>query len=143
MSAYPLRFDSFTSDKAMKGHFQSFILNHSATLIPTPAAVDGGGFLPDSVHFAQSGLSANITYTLPTGADMEAAFPQQKVGDSWVFRVVNLDPTYSITVAASTGFSVSGGSAVVAPQSGRLFEVDKAAASSFDCYSIHGYPVTA
>ena len=136
-----MRFDSFTSDRAMKGHYQCFVLAQDATLVPTQANILGGGFLPDCIMLAPGGaMSGPVTFTLPTGAEMEVAFSYQVVGDSWCFRVVNLDPTHTITVAPADGFTVSGSTGVVFPMTCRVFEVDKIGANIFDCYSLYSHP---
>lgn len=133
----------------MKGHFQTYILGQDATLSPsTSSTTVGAGFLPGGVSFCPPAVaSANLTWTLPTGSDMEAAFPDQKVGDSWLYTFVNLDASKTVTIAANTGFSVSGtngtaANGLVAAGSAVVFEIDKLADNSFDCYRVYSSPAS-
>ena len=81
----------------------------AATL--TPAQVLNG------VILANSGVTATQTYTLPTVAALEAVLSNsEKVGTSFVFRVVNLGTSSGTAViAAGTGWTVSGSLTMTIP----------------------------
>jgi hypothetical protein len=81
----------------------------AATL--TPAQVLNG------VILANSGVTATQTYTLPTVAALEAVLSNSdKVGTSFMFRVVNLGTSSGTAViAAGTGWTVSGSLTMTIP----------------------------
>jgi hypothetical protein len=81
----------------------------AATL--TPAQVLNG------VILANSGVTTTQTYTLPTVALLEAALSNsEKVGTSFMFRVVNLGTSSGTAViAAGTGWTVSGSLTMTIP----------------------------
>lgn len=81
----------------------------AATL--TPAQVLNG------VILANSGVTATQTYTLPTVAALEATLSNsEKVGTSFMFRVVNLGTSSGTAViAAGTGWTVSGSLTMTIP----------------------------
>ena len=81
--------------------------------------------------------TGNITLTLPTGADMDAAFQGLPNNQSFEWSVINLAAaTHLITVtAAATGHTVVGSMAVAAATSGR-FITRKTAADTFISYRI-------
>jgi hypothetical protein len=82
--------------------------------------------------------AANITYTLPTGANMDAAFQELQTNQSFEWSVINLAAaTHSITVAenAGNGHTVVGNTVVAANSSGR-FLTRKSAANTFITYRI-------
>jgi hypothetical protein len=81
----------------------------AATL--TPAQVLNG------VILANSGVTATQTYTLPTVAALEAVLSNsEKVGTSFMFRVVNLGTSSGTAViAAGTGWTVSGSLTMTIP----------------------------
>jgi hypothetical protein len=81
--------------------------------------------------------TGNITLTLPTGTDMDAAFQDLQTNQSFEWSVINLAAaTHLITVtAAATGHTVVGNMAVAAASSGR-FLTRKTAANTFISYRI-------
>jgi hypothetical protein len=81
--------------------------------------------------------TGNITLTLPTGTDMDAAFQDLQSNQSFEWSVINLAAaTHLITVtAAATGHTVVGNMAVAAANSGR-FITRKTAANTFISYRI-------
>jgi len=81
----------------------------AATL--TPAQVLNG------VILANSGVTTTQTYTLPTVAALEAVLSNsEKVGTSFMFRVVNLGTSSGTAViAAGTGWTVSGSLTMTIP----------------------------
>jgi len=81
----------------------------AATL--TPAQVLNG------VILANSGVTTSQTYTLPTVALLEATLSNSdKVGTSFMFRVVNLGTSSGTAViAAGTGWTVSGSLTMTIP----------------------------
>jgi hypothetical protein len=81
--------------------------------------------------------SADITLTLPTGADMDAAFQDLANSQSFEWSVINTAAaTHLITVtAAATGHTVVGNTVVAAATSGR-FLTRKTATDTFVSYRI-------
>jgi hypothetical protein len=81
--------------------------------------------------------TGNITLTLPTGTDMDAAFQDLQNNQSFEWSVINLAAaTHLITVtAAATGHTVVGNMAVAAASSGR-FLTRKTTANTFISYRI-------
>jgi hypothetical protein len=81
--------------------------------------------------------TGNITLTLPTGTDMDAAFQDLQANQSFEWSVINrAAATHLITVtAAATGHTVVGNMAVAAATSGR-FLTRKTAANTFVSYRI-------
>jgi len=81
----------------------------AATL--TPAQVLNG------VILANSGVTTTQTYTLPTVALLEATLTNSdKVGTSFMFRVVNLGTSSGTAViAAGTGWTISGSLTMTIP----------------------------
>jgi len=81
----------------------------AATL--TPAQVVNG------VILANSGVTTTQTYTLPTVALLEATLTNSdKVGTSFMFRVVNLGTSSGTAViAAGTGWTISGSLTMTIP----------------------------
>jgi len=81
----------------------------AATL--TPAQVVNG------VILANSGVTTSQTYTLPTVALLEATLTNSdKVGTSFMFRVVNLGTSSGTAViAAGTGWTISGSLTMTIP----------------------------
>jgi hypothetical protein len=81
--------------------------------------------------------TGNITLTLPTGTDMDAAFQDLQTNQSFEWSVINLAAaTHLITVtAAATGHTVVGNMAVAAASSGR-FLTRKTTANTFISYRI-------
>jgi len=81
----------------------------AATL--TPAQVVNG------VILANSGVTTSQTYTLPTVALLEATLVNSdKVGTSFMFRVVNLGTSSGTAViAAGTGWTISGSLTMTIP----------------------------
>jgi hypothetical protein len=66
---------------------------------------------------ANSGVTATQTYTLPTVALLEATLTNSdKVGTSFMFRVVNLGTSSGTAViAAGTGWTISGSLTMTIP----------------------------
>jgi hypothetical protein len=80
--------------------------------------------------------TGNITLTLPTGTDMDAAFQDLQANQSFEWSVINLAAaTHLITVTAAAGHTVVGNMAVAAATSGR-FITRKTAANTFISYRI-------
>lgn len=79
--------------------------------------------------------TANSIFTLPTGTNMDAAFQDLQTNQAFEWSVINLSPTYQITVAAGTGHTVVGNMAVTATSSAR-FLTRKTAANTFVTYKI-------
>jgi hypothetical protein len=78
--------------------------------------------------------TANINYTLPTGTNMDSAFQDLQVSQSFEWSVINLAAaTHVITVVANTDHTVVGNMAVAANSSAR-FITRKTATNTFITY---------
>jgi len=103
----------------------------AATL--TPAQVLNG------VILANSGVTTTQTYTLPTVALLEATLSNsEKVGTSFVFRVVNLGTSSGTAViAAGTGWTVSGSLTMTIPvTTGATMLARKSAEGAWTLYRV-------
>jgi len=103
----------------------------AATL--TPAQVLNG------VILANSGVTATQTYTLPTVAALEAVLSNsEKVGTSFMFRVVNLGTSSGTAViAAGTGWTVSGSLTMTIPvTTGATMLARKSAEGAWTLYRV-------
>ncbi len=86
---------------------------------------------------ANPGTSA-ATYTLPTGADLDAAVPNATIGSTFDLSIINIGTSSgAVTLAVSTGVT-DGGNAVVAiaVTSSALFRFRKTADNTFVVYRI-------
>ena len=107
----------------------SFSAEVDATL--TIAQLSGGFIHQGSV------LNSDVVYTLPTAADLAAAFPSMDIGDSWSFVVTNSQAaSFKVVIAVNTGITKVGSSNAlkVATQSSRIFTLVKTGAATFDLY---------
>lgn len=105
----------------------------TATATLTPAQVLNGLIL------ANNGVTASQTYTLPTVADLEAALSNSdKVGTSFLFRVVNLGTSSGTAViAAGTGWTVTGSLTMTIPvTTGAALVARKTAAGAWTLYRV-------
>jgi hypothetical protein len=103
----------------------------AATL--TPAQVLNG------VILANSGVTTTQTYTLPTVALLEATLSNsEKVGTSFMFRVVNLGTSSGTAViAAGTGWTVSGSLTMTIPvTTGAAMLARKSAEGAWTLYRV-------
>ena len=86
-----------------------------------------------------SGATASQTYTLPTVALLEATLTNSdKVGTSFLFRVVNLGTSSGTAViAAGTGWTVSGSLTMTIPvTTGAAMIARKSAAGAWTLYRV-------
>jgi hypothetical protein len=60
---------------------------------------------------------AAVALTVPTGADLDAAFTSMKVNSSFDFYIINIGATNAATVTANTGCTLVGTDAVSAATS--------------------------
>jgi len=112
--------------------------------IPLPASVAATATLTaaqvlNGVILVGSGATASQTYTLPTVALLEAALTNSdKVGTSFVFRVVNLGTSSGTAViAAGTGWTVSGSLTMTIPvTTGAAMIARKSAAGAWTLYRV-------
>jgi len=112
--------------------------------IPAPVSVTATATLTaaqvlNGLILANSGVTAQQTYTLPTVADLEAALTNSdKVGTSFVFRVVNLGTSSGTAViAAGTGWTVSGSLTMTIPvTTGAAMIARKSAAGAWTLYRV-------
>jgi hypothetical protein len=112
--------------------------------IPLPASVAATATLTaeqvlNGVILVGSGATAQQTYTLPTVALLEADLSNsEKVGTSFMFRVVNLGTSSGTAViAAGTGWTVSGSLTMTIPvTTGAAMIARKSAAGAWTLYRV-------
>ena len=112
--------------------------------IPVPASVAATATLTadqvlNGILIVGSGATAPQTYTLPTVALLEAALSNSdKVGTSFLFRVVNLGTSSGTAViAAGTGWTVSGSLTMTIPvTTGAAMVARKSAAGAWTLYRV-------
>lgn len=103
----------------------------SATL--TPAQVLNG------LIFANNGVTASQTYTLPAVTDLEAVLVNSdRIGTTFSFRVINLGTSSGTAViAAGTGWTVTGSLTMTIPvTSGAMMIARKTAAGAWTLYRV-------
>jgi len=86
-----------------------------------------------------SGITANVAYTLPTVADLEAVLiNSDKVGTSFTFRVVNLGTSSgTATITTNTGWTITGSLTMVVPiTTGAMMIARKSAAGAWTLYRV-------
>jgi hypothetical protein len=86
-----------------------------------------------------SGITANVAYTLPTVADLEAVLiNSDKVGTSFTFRVVNLGTSSgTATITTNTGWTITGSLTMVVPiTTGATLLARKSAAGAWTLYRV-------
>ena len=86
-----------------------------------------------------SGITANVAYTLPTVADLEAVLiNSDKVGTSFTFRVVNLGTSSgTATITTNTGWTITGSLTMVVPiTTGATMIARKSAAGAWTLYRV-------
>jgi len=73
--------------------------------------------LLNGLMLLNSGITANVAYTLPTVAQLEADLTNSdKVGTSFTFRVVNLGTSSGTeTITTSTGWTITGSLTMTLP----------------------------
>jgi hypothetical protein len=73
--------------------------------------------LLNGLMLLNSGITANVAYTLPTVAQLEADLTNSdKVGTSFTFRVVNLGTSSgTATITTSTGWTITGSLTMTIP----------------------------
>jgi hypothetical protein len=112
--------------------------------IPLPVSVTATATLTaaqvlNGVILANSGVTTTQTYTLPTVAQLEAVLSNSdKVGTSFLFRVVNLGTsTATAVIAAGTGWTVSGSLTMTIPiTTGAAFIARKSADGAWTLYRV-------
>ena len=112
--------------------------------IPLPASVAATATLTaaqvlNGIILVGSGATAQQTYTLPTVALLEADLSNsEKVGTSFIFRVVNLGTSSGTAViAAGTGWTVSGSLTMTIPvTTGAAMIARKSAAGAWTLYRV-------
>jgi len=86
-----------------------------------------------------SGITANVAYTLPTVSDLEATLTNSdKVGTSFTFRVVNLGTSSgTATITTNTGWTITGSLTMVIPvTTGAMLVARKSAAGAWTLYRV-------
>lgn len=80
--------------------------------------------------------TANITLTMPTGTDLDAAFQELQTNQGFQWSTINLAAaTFTITIVASTGHTLVGNMVVAANTSARFLS-RKTSANTFVTYRI-------
>jgi len=114
--------------------------NTSAPVSVTATATLTADQVLNGLILANSGVSSGAqTYTLPTVALFEAAFPSAlKVGATYQFNLVNLGTsTATAIVAAGTGWTVSGSLTMTVPvTTGASFIARKSGAGAWTLYRV-------
>ena len=114
--------------------------NTSAPISVTATATLTADQVLNGLILANSGVSSGAqTYTLPTVALFEAAFPSAlKVGATYQFNLVNLGTsTATAIVAAGTGWTVSGSLTMTVPvTTGASFIARKSGAGAWTLYRV-------
>jgi hypothetical protein len=80
---------------------------------------------------------AAVALTVPTGADLDAAFTSMKVNSCFDFFIINTGATYAATVTANTGCTLVGVAAVAAVTACN-WRVRKTADATYVFYRIAG-----
>ena len=80
---------------------------------------------------------AAVALTVPTGADLDAAFGNMKVNSSFDFNIINIGGTNAATVTANTGCTLVGVAAVSA-NTACNWRVRKTADATYVFYRIAG-----
>ena len=113
--------------------------------IPLPLSVASTATLTaaqvlNGILLVGSGATAAQTYTLPTVALLEATLSNSdKVGTSFVFRVVNLGTSSGTAIiAAGTGWTVTGSLTMTVPvTTGATMIARKSAAGAWTLYRVN------
>lgn len=82
-------------------------------------------------------LTSDVVYTLPTAADLIAAYPGMNVGDAYSFVVTNAQAgAFDVVILEGVGITPVGAnnSLSVPPQSSRFFVLVKSGAATFDLF---------
>lgn len=80
---------------------------------------------------------AAVALTVPTGADLDAAFGNMKVNSSFDFNIINIGGTNAATVTANTGCTLVGVAAVSA-NTACQWRVRRTADATYVFYRIAG-----
>lgn len=80
---------------------------------------------------------AAVALTVPTGADLDAAFTSMKVNSSFDFNIINIGGTNAATVTANTGCTLVGVAAVAA-NTACTWRVRRTADATYVFYRIAG-----
>lgn len=82
-------------------------------------------------------LTSAVVYTLPTAADIIAAWPEMDVGDAYTFYVGNNQAAaYAVTIAVGTGITAVGtnNNLSVVAGAGKMFTLVKTSATAMQLY---------
>lgn len=116
----------------------NFFVQATPASIPVGAATLTAEQLATGIVLGNPGSSATA-YTLPTAAQMNAAFPSMGVDRAFDFTVLNVDGSGSgvITLTAATGFTIVG-LATIAATAGvaHTYRARKTGATSWVAYRI-------
>jgi hypothetical protein len=97
------------------GNLNEVVLGtQSAPVAKTAAATLTPAELANGI-ITYNGAAVNLT--VPTGADLDAAFASMKVNSSFDFFIINTGATNAATVVVNTGCTIVGAAAVAAATS--------------------------
>jgi hypothetical protein len=116
----------------------NFFVQATPASIPVGAATLTAEQLATGIVLGNPGSSATA-YTLPTAAQMNAAFPSMGVDRAFDFSIMNVDGSGSgvITLTAATGFTIVGVATVGATAgTAHTYRARKTGATSWVAYRI-------
>jgi hypothetical protein len=113
-------------------------------LIPTPVSITTAQTLTPAQLFnglllVNSGITANVAYTLPLVSTLEAALANSdRPGTSFTFRVVNLGTSSgTATITTNTGWTITGSLTMVIPvTTGAMLVARKTSAGAWVLYRV-------
>ena len=115
-------------------------VNTSAPVSVTATATLTAAQVLNGLIIANSGVSSGAqTYTLPTVADFEAAFPSAvKVGATYTFRIVNIGTgTATAIVGTATGWTITGSLTMTIPiTTGAVLVARKTVSGTWTLYRV-------
>lgn len=113
----------------VQGTFDQFAFNATAddgtTQTLTAAMVVGGNI---TYHISVGGTTPSLT--LPLAADVDTALPDIRTGQSFLLRVINKN-SGNTTIVTNTGWTLSGGTLVLATNTWKEFLVTKTGTATY------------
>lgn len=104
----------------------------TSSFTASTALVGGTNLFPAGSNYVllTGTLGANATLTTPTVAAMRAAFPNWAIGQSYELLITNAGSGYSWTLTAGSGWTLAGGSNIIANNTQRTFIVTLTSATA-------------
>ena len=103
------------------------LITQSAPIAKTAAATLTAAELANGI-ITYTGAAVNLT--VPTGADLDAAFSSMKVNSAFEFSIINIGGTNAATLVVNTGCTIVGVAAVSA-NSACLYRVRKSGDATY------------